>query len=308
MSDLDYNVVQLARGELLVKHAIYLMKRGAEALQAEHGLEVDGAAGPKTRAVVDALLALLPPKALPVMPAGKGMFIRDLAKAGTRKQVLERMAQCGLSWVAIQKIWQYTDPPNKPSSLYNTKTLAEYSEDLQAAGREVWIWGYPAPGKHQEFVEVLLAAATQVKARGVIVDPEAPYIDQMGAAVTLMTLLVNQANKHGLGVGVTSYGAPWFFPEFPWNAFRSASFGMPQIYDADNNMGKTYPKESVDAWKAKGFKNIVPISAAFNKDKAAMAALLAETPVDGSICWWDWYNCSLEPDRWDALKDYQLKK
>lgn len=308
MSNVDYNVAQIVHGELLARHVIYLMRRGAAAVQAEHGLSIDGAAGPKTRAAIDGLLQPAPPKAAPaIVPKGKGMFIRDLLQAGTRAQVLERMSKHGVSWVAIQRIWQYDDP-NKVSKLYNSENLLAYVEDLHAAGHEVWIWGFPAPGKHVEFVERLVSAAVQVKARGVIVDPEAPFMNKAEPAAALMALLLPEAAKHGLGVGMTSYGAPWNFPTFPWKAFLGAHFGMPQLYDANNNLPQTYPKQAVAAWKALGFNHIVPASAAFNKDKAAMAALLKATPVEGAMCWWDWLNCSQGPGRWEAVQEYILGK
>jgi hypothetical protein len=305
MSDVDYNIAQIVQGELLARHVIYLMRRGAAAVQAEHGLVVDGAAGPRTRAAVDALLQVVPPRGVApaIVPRGKGMFIRDLRRIGTRAQVLEQMTRRGLSWVAIQRIWQY-DEPGKQSASYNASSLVDYAGDLRAAGHEVWIWGYPAPGKHVEFVERVVGAAVQVAARGVIVDPELPFKNRMEPAVELMTLLLREAGEHGLGVGVTSYGAPWNFPTFPWKAFLGAHFGVPQLYDANNNLPKTYPKDAVAAWKALGFKRIVPASAAFNKDPAAMTALLAATPVDGAICWWDWFNCSQAPGRWDAVQAY----
>lgn len=317
MANVDYNVEQILSGDLAIRQAIYLMRRGVEAVQTEHGLVVDGHAGPITRAAIDAKLGLplIEPPALAVLPKGKGMFIRALTGAGTRAQVLAGMKQRGLSWVAIQRIWQYEVATNKSSSLYNSTTLANYAEDLRAAGHEVWLWGFPAPEKQDEFIYEMIGSAVQVKARGIIVDPELPFLatkqvllaTRMEQANALMTPLLIEAAKAGLGVGVTSYGMPDYFNHFPWKAFTGAHFGMPQIYDANNNMPKTYPTEAIAAWKKRGFKTIIPASAAFNRDAAGMADLLARTPAKGAMCWWDWYNCAQLPGRWDAVQSYVLE-
>ncbi len=304
MSELDYNIEQLAKGKLLAPQAIYLLRRGAMAVQAERGLKVDGAAGPQTRAEIDALLALEKQPAV-IMPKGKGMFLRTLKLAGTRQEVLDGMKTRGLSWVAITRIWQYSEP-DRPSSLFNTSQLPDYAAALHDAGHEVWVWGYPAPGKHDEFVENLVSMAVSVKARGIILDPEEPFLDKADAAAALMAATLAAAAQHGLGVGVTSYGAPWNFPNFPWSTFCGADFGMPQIYDASNSMPATYPVKSVNAWKELGFKRIAPISAAFNKTREQMTALLKATPIEGTVSWWDWFNCSGDPKRWDAVQEYTL--
>lgn len=304
MTELDYNVEQIVKGELLAPQVIYLLRRGAMAVQAERGLTVDGAAGPKTRAEIDALLTL---EKLPsvIMPKGKGMFMRTLKLAGTIPEVLDGMKVRGLSWVAITRIWQYP-VADKPTSLFNTTQLPEYAAALRDAGHEVWVWGYPAPGKHEEFVEKLVGTAVAVKARGIILDPEEPFIGRPEEAVALMAAALAAAAQFGLGVGVTSYGAPWNFPTFPWSAFLGAGFGMPQIYDASNSMPMTYPVKSVNAWKKLGFTHVAPISAAFNKSLEQMTALLKATPIEGTVSWWDWYNCNGDPKRWDAVQGYTL--
>lgn len=307
MSKLDYNVEQIVTGQLLAHHVIYLMQRGALAIQAEHSLAQDGKAGPATRAAIDKIVnPPVEPGPPAIAPLGKGMFIRTLTKAGTVKQVVDQMKQCGLSWVAIQRIWQYPgDVAFKP---YNTNTLPDYAEALRDSGHEVWLWGYPesAPNKHQEFVDELVGHAVKVNARGIIVDPEAPFIGKPDEAVMLMKLLRHAADTASLGLGMTSYGAPWFHPTFPWSAFLSADFGMPQIYDANDNLGEEYPANAVAAWKKVGFKHIVPASAAFNKGKEQMTELLARTPADSAVCWWDWYHCLQDSTRWDVVKAYSL--
>ena len=56
MSAAAYNRAQMSMGRLTVAHVDLLIEEGARAVQARHGLIVDGEAGPKTQAALDAML------------------------------------------------------------------------------------------------------------------------------------------------------------------------------------------------------------------------------------------------------------
>lgn len=157
----------------------------------------------------------------------------------------------------------------------------------------MWLWGFPHPGKHVEFVDSLVGAAVDVQAHGIIIDPEAPFIDQQAGAGVLMDALMPAARAAGLTVGFTSYGAPWNFKTFPWSAFLAVDFAIPQIYDSENNQGPSYPKKSIQAYKALGFSRIVPAKPAYNKTKAQLKNSLAATPTpEQALIFWDWYNAT----------------
>lgn len=293
------------------RYVDFLFDFGVKRFQAEQRLEIDGLVGPRTLAAIDTVLgpstAVAADPALPY-PRGKGMFIRALAHTGTPAQACDRAREAGLRWVAVQRCWQYAD---KPTQKLNGAALARYASAFTAAGIDVWLWGYPVPGKHAEFNELLLSSARSIRARGVIVDAEKPFstTSARAAATTLMSTLLAAAHADGLSVGFTSYGAPNMHPRFPWESFTGADFAVPQIYEAtgDKPFPADYPRRSVQRWRALGFRTIVPASAAYRHTTAGMRDLLRRTPVpNGALVWWDWYNCSRVPIRWKVVRETTL--
>ena len=91
----------------------------------------------------------------------------------------------------------------------------------------------------------------------------------------------------GLPLGLTSYGAPWNVRTFPFAELSAVDFGMPQIYEANDNMPSNYPERSVAEWQKLGYPRVVPASSA-NKSPDRMRSLLARTPVLGKGNWWRW--------------------
>lgn len=283
--------------DLSLREVLFLLDRGVRAVQADHGLAIDGIVGPRTRAALDALLRE------PVgLPRGKGMFVRSVKHVGSIEAMLARVAQTGLRWLAFQSIWQYAD---RKSTRWTGFT--GHARALRAAGHACWVWGFPWPGREAEFVEVLLASATSCGASGVLVDAEAPYLDAPEAAPRLMAALLPAARAAGLAVGLTSYGAPWNFPRFPWAAFTGVDFAAPQIYDIDNNQGSGYPQRSIAAYRELGFSRVIPACPTFGKTAAQLTALHAAIePPDGAAVWWDWYNSTQRPFTWNHVRDFEL--
>lgn len=282
--------------DLSLREVMFLLDRGIRAVQASENLVVDGIIGPKTRVALDRLMLAQ------AIPSGKGMFVRSIKHVGSVAAMMSRIETIGLRWLAFQAIWQYK---GEKSNIY--KGFAPHAKALRASARQSWVWGYPYAGKEDEFIDVMLSAASSCEARGIIVDAEQPYDEQPAAAEALMGALMPKARKAGLCVGFTSYGAPWYFKKFPWKAFAAADFAVPQIYDKDNNQGPKYPKKSIDAYKKLGFQRIIPACPTFSKTpkqlKALHAAMLAE---EKAICWWDWYNSVQNPFTWDHLRDFVL--
>lgn len=281
---------------LSLREVLFLLDRGIRSVQASENLVVDGIVGPKTRAALESLIGATG------LPRGKGIFVRSIKHVGPVAAMLAQVETIGLRWLAFQAIWQYE---TKKSGIH--KGFLPHAKALNAAGQQFWLWGYPWAGKEEEFVDVMLSAASATEARGIIVDAELPYNKKPAAAEALMGALMPKAHAAGLCVGFTSYGAPWNFPGFPWKAFSAADFGMPQIYDMDNNQGLGYPQKSIDAYKAHGFKRIIPACPTFSKTSKQLKALHSVTPThDSAICWWDWYNCLKNPFTWDHLRDFKL--
>ncbi|WAS99289.1 peptidoglycan-binding domain-containing protein [Nannocystis punicea] len=283
--------------DLSLREVLFLLDRGIRAVQADHGLVSDGIVGPRTRAVLDELF-----RAPAGLPRGKGMFVRSVKHLGSIAAMQAQVAQVGLRWLAFQCIWQYE---NKQSQVWSGFT--GHAKALRAAGQACWVWGFPWPGREAEFVEVLLSSATSSGASGVLVDAEAPYVGAPEAAARLMAALLPAARAAGLAVGLTSYGAPWNFPRFPWAAFTGVDFAVPQIYDIDNNQGSGYPQRSIAAYRSLGFSRVVPACPTFAKTAAQLAALHASvSPPDGAAIWWDWYNSTQNPFTWNHVRDFEL--
>ncbi len=284
---ISYNEREYKAGRLTDAHIAIAMA----AFQEASGLTVDGMAGPKTQEAIEKANDrghALP--ALPGLPEGKGMFIRSFLHTGEPTALVQKMNEYGLQWVCVQRIWQHTD---KPTSFTNDTRLAEYAEAVHAAGFGFWLWGYPVPGKQDEFSTVILEGVDTALAEGIIIDPEKPYKGTSGEATKLMHALMPGCIDRQILLGFTSYGAPWFHKSFPWREFSTAHFATPQNYDKDNSLGEDYPTKSHAAYAAYGFKVIVPASGAWGKTEAQMTALLANTPTpQGSIIWWDWINAN----------------
>ena len=288
-SAIKYNRKEYEAARLTDEHIAIAMA----AFQEDADITVDGMAGPMTReAIEDANAPDVEPAepVLPGMPEGKGMFVRSFKHTGEPAEMVQKMKDNGLQWVCVQRIWQYED---KESSITNGTRLAEYAEAVHTAGFGFWLWGYPVPGKQDEFATVILEAADTAKAEGIVIDPEAPYKNTTGEATKLMQALMPGCVERKILLGFTSYGAPWFHKSFPWREFSTAHFAIPQNYDKDNNLGADYPTKSAVAYAEHGFKVIVPGSGAWNKTEAQMTAPLANTPTpQGAIIWWDWVNAN----------------
>tara|TARA_R110002126_G_scaffold145417_4_gene291460 strand:- start:151 stop:1086 length:936 start_codon:yes stop_codon:yes gene_type:complete len=292
-----YNAKELEAGRLTGDQITIAVA----AFQQQVGLAVDGKAGPDTRAALDAANAPAAKPVAPGLPQGKGMFIRGLDHTGSATQMIKTMKDNGLTWVCVQRIWQYE---NGDSDLRNSDHMVEYARAVHAAGFGFWLWGYPVPGKQGEFAQVLLESVDATSAQGIVIDPERPYKNTEGEATALMQALMPGCIDRQVLLGFTSYGAVWYHQNFPWREFSTAHFALPQNYDKDNDLGEDYPTRSHEAYAEHGFRVIIPASAAYSKTDEQMRELLANTPTpQGAIIWWDWYNAD-ENDLWAPVSDF----
>lgn len=251
-----------------------------------------------------------PPPTNPNVPQGKGMFQRVWKHMGkTPQAAAQHIIEHGIKWVALQRVWQYANPNDDKrynGSDYGGYPSKEWVAAIVEAGAQPWIWGWPHPGRQDDFVRLMGQTAEEWGAVGIIADCEAPWYEE-GDTGEDAEELIDGLQETGLPVGVTSYGAPWNFPGLPWSEFVRADFGVPQIYDSNNNQSDNYPARSVDKWTELGFKAIVPASAAYNKTESQMCDLLRRTPTpENAIVWWDWYNANGAAYRWDVIKEYTL--
>jgi hypothetical protein len=325
-----YNKRQMEKGRLTDEH----IATAIAFFQSEYPLTVDGMAGPFTIAGLEKQRSGgwtpsddedprededTEPEPEPGsdawilarFPKGKGMFVRSLRHTGTPAQMIAQMNKANLDWVCIQYVWQFEDPDNsdKDTRYVNRSNLKQYTDALHAAGKTVWVWGWPVPGEEQKFLDGMLWAVDTAKAKGLMINAERPYLGNPAAATKLMQMIQPECRKRGILAGLSSYGAAHFVRRFPWREFAEYSdFGSPQMYDPDNNLGPAWPQDCWEAWKKVGFKHLIASSGCFNKTPKQMNDLLAVTPIEHDVLlWWDWVNANPErSDLWGPVIAFEI--
>jgi hypothetical protein len=242
------------------------------------------------------------------LPRGKGMVIVSLPKLDT---VVERVSDAGLSWLAISHV-SHKDSKGR---LLNRNRVINSSRDIKDCVDKlrsdvdkdfgIWIYGgHPNPQRKKEFISALVDTAVLVGARGVIANPEAPWLTAGGRreGKNFMDSLLDQAHKNCLSVGITTYRD--VKRNVPWMQFSRADFGLPQIYTAT-------PKEAAKAiqdWKDKGFEVVIPLLSTAKKYKPSESAKAMQKTYDNipildcAVAWWSWANTTSE-ERWKVIKN-----
>jgi hypothetical protein len=233
------------------------------------------------------------------LPKGKGLFIRTIDGVGGVDRVVQWSKWAGVSWLAVQFIWQY-DNPYQADQIYNLDRWIEMRDKAATSGIQLWLWGYPNFMGVYRFANALDTAHAMAEPAGVILDPEMSWYNQEGHAEALVDS--SREVVGGKPVGVTSYGYPPYHPSFPWSVFASKSdFGLPQVYKG-LEIGPDYQRLGVEAYQELGFKAVIPALAAFDFGPAEMLAIYERTPRPaGAVIWWDMYNLDQMPQRWSAV-------
>lgn len=228
-------------------------------------------------------------RCVPQLPCGKGVFVRSVRHGGDPDLFVKRMRWYGMQWVMLQAIWQ-DDQGGVVRN--NPNTLAEYAAKLEAAGIEVWLFGWPRPEpeKRRDFVETCRRAASATNAVGIVINPEKPWYRNKRQAAASFVSELRGAFPH-LTLGMTSYGGgPPSHPPFPWEEFAELDFGIPQIYDTKHRLGEDYPKRSVERWTKAGYICVPAWGASSAHTADQMADIARRTPLPAAAaCWWDLY-------------------
>lgn len=232
-------------------------------------------------------------------PTGKGMFIRNWSVTGSPAQAVAQAKAAGLAWVSPLYAWYSKGNPGPR----NVKDGPRYAEAFREAGIELWPWVYPVPGTETETQEAI-ARMVADGATGVILDPEHEYKKKPTAAAQLMTAA--RAAAGGLPIGVSSYGYAKYHPTFPYKAFNSADFGVPQVYDLKDNQGSDYQRKGVQSWRDAGFKFVIPALTTASSSYTEVLKEYNQAPIDdGGVVWWDWQVTN--KSEWSAIQSIDLK-
>jgi len=231
-------------------------------------------------------------------PAGKGIFVRGIASVGGVQRIVDVAVWAGLRWVAVQSWWkdQAASGSYNPNGIY----MPQLAAALRERGIDFWVWGWGYPSQNAAFAQTVGGAARLGK--GAILDLEGEEWNNQDAAVEdLVTRM--RTELQGRGLGLTSYGRPSNFPQFPWSTATLFDFGMPQLYLGHQAYGIGYLAEGVADYTALGFEKVIPILGAYDLSAAEMTQLYGVTPRPaGAVAWWDFTNADNEPSRWYAIQ------
>lgn len=238
------------------------------------------------------------------------MFVTALSTCGSAQEMGQKIDDCQLTWLCVER-YKSDGINGQGEKWFNGPQLRDegnytYRQTLREKNCALWLWGWPAPiaGGDQVFIEAMTQSVSDFGAVGLIIDCEKEW---KGVPESTFEALLTGLQKIGVPVGVTSYGGAYNFPTLPWAAFAKASFGVPQIYDSNNNLGPSYPSKAENAWTEKGFAELVPASGAYRKTPDQMRELLSNTPVPaGAILWWSWGDASHTSDAWGVIQDYTI--
>ena len=255
----------------------------------------------------------LPPRREPIspndvrgiIPKGKGMW---MFHGGNVETKAAQCAAAGINYILVSSIIQKEGATS--SKISPVEKLKKYAEVFLAKGIYVYHWGWPIPGKEEEFVNTMITLALQAGASGIVADPEAAYermSPQAGyeAALKCGQLFIAEAKNNGLVTGFTSYGAvydpPYLLQQNPnkrvtWYAgFKGVDICFPQLYGGKGHVAQANPRSRTDYWTENvkaygdifGAETVIPILGAYGKSYndypgGGGGTFVAGTPTPGS--------------------------
>jgi len=277
---------------------------GTAQFQKEYGLEIDGKCGPITQAEIEKVLGGTDV----ILPKGKGIFIRSFGHTGTPSEMIDTLVNGGWDFVVVQIITQYVRQ-GAPKLLNLGDQWNDHWNALKSAGIDSWVWGWPVPGQTQGYIDRLRQAKEQHPfIVGHIDDNEVDWYNQQAQAKAFAAQVTAAARSMGMGSGISTFGAPWFHDDFPFEEFAEYyGFVNSQNYDMSNSLGPDYPTQSHDAFRDLGYKHIVPAGPGWDKTPEQLAVLFANTPrPDGGYICWDWYNLDQNPKLWNVWNQLEV--
>ncbi len=245
---------------------------------------------------------------LMTFPIGKGYFIWLLYRiAGGNPVWLAQMCKdAGLSWVAL-KVADGSYPFLADRD-HKVDLVPAAVQELHKVGIKVFGWhyvyGYPV-GE----ADVAVRRVNELGLDGYIIDAELEYKNKQSQADTLMSRL-RKYLPAGTSIGICSYRFPLLHPEFPWKAFKTCDYNMPQVYwSLAHNAGQqlqrsVYQFEHDLGWSMPTF----PIGAAYEEwgwkpsiDEIIDFRNTANQMGLPGYGWWEMYPATVQyPDFWQV--------
>jgi hypothetical protein len=262
---------------------------------------------PTTAATPEATLACPPALTGEVAGlSGVGMQVWKVhnVEGGDPAAIVARMQEAGLSYIVLK----VADGP----SSYNVDLAAPVVEALHEAGLQAWGWQYVYGGDPIAEAEMAIERVTQLGLDGFVVDAENDYLGKYDSAQIYMDAL--REGLPTLPIGLSSFGLPVYYPDFPWTEFLSQmDVNMPRVYWVESN----YPDERLELSIAQFSEieprlPIVPTGAAYEEfgwrpHPAEITLFTEEANRLGlaSVNFWSWdYAGSPQgADLWNAIAD-----
>ena len=162
------------------------------------------------------------------MARGKGIFVWQVqfCEGGDANQIVAQAQAAGLSHVLVK----VSDGVNAfPAPAHKAVTVAAIRA-LQAAGLQVWGWGYVYGEDPDGEADVAIRRVVSLNLRGFVVDAEGEYRDRPpGTATRYMNRL--RAGLPGLPLALSSFRFPGTQGDYPFDEFLAqCQIAMPQVY------------------------------------------------------------------------------
>lgn len=166
-----------------------------------------------------------------VLPTGLALYVRSISPShhGTPAEFASQMKGAGLRWIALGGPWHELRDGKVRTGMINSEAeIHDYGDALEAAGIEVYVWGYPWLGTEELFVERIVGAA---KWGRVLLDPElganpsrkvsGPQKAKANAAARDLVSLLAGTDQVSV-CGLSTFGAGYRIGWFPLVAYARA--------------------------------------------------------------------------------------
>ncbi len=101
------------------------------------------------------------------VPLGKGLTFQNLRTLGSAERTASLLLKWGVSWVKF--IGESMSPQ---VHTYWPDHLPDYVAACREAGIDVWLWGWPMPGKAEAYCDQMLMELDRTGAHGIVTNSE----------------------------------------------------------------------------------------------------------------------------------------
>lgn len=263
------------------------------------------------------------------MLTGKGFYIWNIkeTEGGDPDSLASAAKKAGLGH-ALVKICdgrvavnvETGGSPGKPPS--EPPLLERVIAALEAAGVEVWGWGYVYGDFPEAEADIAIRRVKELGLKGFVIDAETEYKHKSSQAVKYVNRL--RAGLPGVGLALSSFRFPSLHREFPWHEFLyRVDLNMPQVYWIGASNAGAQLRRCVAEFKSYPARPILPTGAAYKDNTfvdpasgeyweptADQVQEFMETAVElgmDGFNFWEWRNTrKFCPELWEVIADFVI--